>query len=183
MMRCNYMLISHHFNDEIMYLVFISSFLWRDIILYLILSPLYYHLMNTYYGLYPVDTDVSDFTAVAYQAEIILRLATKPEMGWYALNMAELQKSNRTFGIIGPTRRLITHQATSWTHQLYKDNATRRDAQRLHHPHPTTLMTTTAVTDAMKICPFCDTSSSNTLQYLHGDSINLHIHCSNTNLQ
>ena len=139
--------------------------------------------MNMYYSIYPIDTDVSDFTAVAYQAKIILRLVTKPQMGWYARNMAELQKHNRTIGFMGPTRRLITHQATSWTHQLYKDNATRRDAQRLHHPHPTTLMTTTAVTDAMKICPFCDTSSSNTLQYLHGDSINLHIHCSNTNLQ
>ena len=86
--------------------------------------------MNMYYGLYPVDTDVSDFTADAYQAEIIIRLATKPEMGWYARNMAELQKPNRTIGYMGPTRRLITHQATSWTQQLYKDTDTRRDAQR-----------------------------------------------------
>jgi len=125
-----------------------------------ILSPLYFHPMNMYYGLYPVDTDVSDFTADAYQVEIILRLATKPEMGWYARNMVELQKPNRTIGYMGPTRRLITHQATSWTQQLYKDTDTRRDAQRLHHPHPTTPMKATAVTDAMKICPFCETSDT-----------------------
>ena len=139
-----------------------------------------------YYGLYPVDTDVSEFTAVAYQAEIILRLATKPKMGWYARNMAESQKPNRTIGYMGPTRRLITHQATSWTHQLYKDTDTRRDTQRLHHPHPTTPMKTTAVTDAMKICLFCDTSDTSgddPIHYLHGDSIHLHVHCSNTNIQ
>ena len=38
----------------------------------------------------------------------------------------------------------------------------------------------------MKVCPFCDTSDTsvdNTLQYLHGDSIHLHVHCSNTDLQ
>ena len=50
-------------------------------------SPLYFHPLNMYYGLYPVDTDASDFTAIAYQAEIILRLAIKPEMGWYARHM------------------------------------------------------------------------------------------------
>ena len=44
-----------------------------------IISPLYILPMNMYYGLYPVDTDVSAFTAIAYNAEIILRLATKPE--------------------------------------------------------------------------------------------------------
>ena len=71
--------------------------------------------MNMYYVLYLVDTNVSDFTTVAYQAEIILRLATKLEMGWYACNMAELQKPNRTISFMGPTRRLITHQVTSWT--------------------------------------------------------------------
>ena len=80
-----------------------------------ITSPLYYYPMNMFYGLYPVDTDVSDFVATAYQAEQILRLATKPEMGWYARNMPELQLPNRTIGIAGPTRRVITHQATSWT--------------------------------------------------------------------
>ena len=69
--------------------------------------------MNMYYGLCPVDTDVSDFTTVAYNAEIILRLATKPEMIWYVRNMSELQSPNRTIGFMGPTRRLITHQATS----------------------------------------------------------------------
>ena len=139
--------------------------------------------MNMYYGLYQVDTKVSDFTAVAYQAEIILRLATKPKMGWYARNMAELQKPNRTISFMSPTRRLNTHQATSRTQQLYKDNDTRRDTQRLHHPHPTTPMTTTTVTNAMRMCLFCDTSSSSTLQYLPGNSINFHVHCSNTNLQ
>ena len=38
----------------------------------------------------------------------------------------------------------------------------------------------------MKICPFCDTSDisvDNTVHYLHGDSIHLHVHCSNTDLQ
>ena len=84
---------------------------------------------------------------------------------------------------MGPTRRLITHQATSWTQQLYKDTDTRWDAQRLHHPHPTTPMKTTAVTDTMKIYPFCSTSDDNTLQYLHGNSIHLHVHYSNTDLQ
>lgn len=37
--------------------------------------------MNMYYGFYPVDADIPNFKAVAYQAEIILRLVTKPEMG------------------------------------------------------------------------------------------------------
>lgn len=27
-----------------------------------------------YYGVYPVDTDLSDFTAIEYQVEVILRL-------------------------------------------------------------------------------------------------------------
>ena len=51
-----------------------------------------------YYGMYPVDMDVSDFTAIAYQAEIILRLVAKPEIGWYARNMNELQTHNRLHG-------------------------------------------------------------------------------------
>ena len=55
-----------------------------------ITSPLYILPMNMLHGLYPVDTDVSDFTVCAYNAEIILHLATKPEMGWYARNMSEL---------------------------------------------------------------------------------------------
>ena len=33
--------------------------------------------------LHPVDTNVSEFTTDAYQAEIIRHLANKPEMGWY----------------------------------------------------------------------------------------------------
>ena len=80
--------------------------------------PPYFHPMNIYYGQYPVETDVSDFMAISYQAEIIIHLATKPEMGWYARNMYELQQPNCTIGFMGPTRRLITHQATSWTQQL-----------------------------------------------------------------
>ena len=47
--------------------------------------------MNMFYGHYPMDTDVSDFVATAYQTELILRLATRPEMGWYARNIPELQ--------------------------------------------------------------------------------------------
>ena len=101
-----------------------------------ITSPLYILPINMYYGLYPVDTDVSDFIVCAYNAEIIIYLATKPEMGWYARNMSELQSRNRTIGFTGPTRRLVTHQTTSWTQQLYKDTNTRRDAQKFHHPDP-----------------------------------------------
>ena len=41
-----------------------------------IISPLYLPPMNMYCGLYPVDTDVSDFTTIAYNAKIILHLAT-----------------------------------------------------------------------------------------------------------
>ena len=29
-------------------------------------SPLYFHSLNMYYGMYPVDMDFSDFTAIAY---------------------------------------------------------------------------------------------------------------------
>ena len=78
-----------------------------------ITCPLYYYPMNMLYGLYPGDTDVSDFVATACQAELILRLATKPEMGWHAQNMPELQPPNQTTGFTGPTHRLITHQATT----------------------------------------------------------------------
>ena len=113
-------------------------------------APLYYQPMNLYYGLYPVDTDVSDFIASAYQAELILRQSTKPEMGWYARNMSELQSPNRTIGFIGPTRRLITHQATSWTQQLYKDKNVRASAQKYHHPNPYTPLRENTVTDPMK---------------------------------
>ena len=147
-----------------------------------ILSPLYFHPMNIYYGLYPVDIDISDFTAIAYQAEIIIRLATKPEMGWYACNMHELQNPNRTIGVMGPTRRLITHQATSWTQHLYKDKDSRLAAQRYHHPHPAKPLTKDPVTDTMKLCPFCSDTDDNPQMYLHGDSIHLHLHCTNTHL-
>jgi len=54
-----------------------------------VIPSLYIQPMNMYYGLYTVDTNVSDFKAVAYQAEIFLHLATKMEMGWYARNMMQ----------------------------------------------------------------------------------------------
>ena len=139
--------------------------------------------MNMLHGLYPVDTDVSDFTVCAYNAEIILHLATKPEMGWYARNMSELQSPNRTIGFMGPTRRLITHQATSWTRQLYKDTNTRRGAQKFHHLEPSAPLAVTTVTDTMKVCPFYEDSTPNHQPHLHGDSIHLHIHCTNAQLQ
>ena len=68
--------------------------------------------MNMYCGLYPVDNIVTNFIAAAYQAEIILRLTIKPNMGWYARNISELQSLNRTIAFMGPTQRLITHQVT-----------------------------------------------------------------------
>ena len=155
----------------------------EHILSHYVTSPLYILLMNMFYGLYPVDTDVSDFTSCAYNAEIILRLATKPEMGWYARNMSELQSPNRTIGFMSPTRQLITHQATSWTQQLYKDTNTRRDAQKFHHPEPSAPLATTTVTDTMEECPFCDDSTPNHQPHLHGDIIYLHIHCTNEQLQ
>ena len=148
-----------------------------------ILTPLYFHPMNMCYGLYPVDTDVSDFTVIAYQAEIILRLATKPEMRWYACNMHELQKPNRTIGFMGPTRRLITHQATSWTQKLYKDKDSRLATQCFHHPHSTRPLTKDAATDTMELCLFYSDMDDNPQLYLNGDIIHLHIHYSSTYLQ
>ena len=53
-----------------------------------ITSPLYYSPMTMYYGIYPIDIDVSDFIASAYQVELLLRLAAQPEMGWYARHMS-----------------------------------------------------------------------------------------------
>ena len=94
-----------------------------------ITSPLYILPTNMYYSLYLVDTDVSVFTACPYNAEIIIHPATTPDMGWYTRNMSEFQSLNRTIGFMSTTRRLITHQATSWTQKLYKDTNTRRDAQ------------------------------------------------------
>ena len=43
--------------------------------------------------MYHLDLEhvVSDFIATTYQAGIILYLATKPDMGWYARNMSELE--------------------------------------------------------------------------------------------
>ena len=125
-----------------------------------ITSALYSHPMNLYYGIYPVDTDVSDFIANAYQAELILRLATKPEMGWYARNMSKLQSPNRTISFTGSARRLITQQATSWTQQLYKDKHARAAAQRYNHSGPYIPLRATTVTDPMKICSVLCTSIS-----------------------
>ena len=67
------------------------------------ISLLYILPMNMYYGLYPVDTDLSDFTAITYNAEIILRLATKLEIEWHARNMSEPQSPNRIIGFMGLT--------------------------------------------------------------------------------
>ena len=39
------------------------------------------------------------------------------------------------------------------------------------------------MTEAMQICPFCDPTQPTTHHFLHGDSIHLHVHCSNTNLK
>ena len=148
-----------------------------------ILSALYIHLLNMEYTLYPVGTEVSDFAAVAYQVEIILRLATKHEIRWYARNMAELQPLNRTIRFMGPTWRIIAHQATSWTHQLYKDKNTHATAQHLHHPHPTTPLAATTTIDTMKICPFYETTHEHHQLHLNGDSIHIHIHIHYLNTQ
>lgn len=69
--------------------------------------------MIMYYDLYLVDTDVSDFAAVAYQAEIILHLSAKLEIRCNACNMTELQPLNRTIVLMGPTKRIVTHQVAS----------------------------------------------------------------------
>ena len=96
--------------------------------------------------------------------------------------MLELQPPNRTIYFMGPTCQLITHQATSWTQQLYKYQYTRVVAQTQHHPNPYTLLSKTIVTNAMKICPFCDPMEHSQHRYLHGDSIHLHVHCSSTHI-
>ena len=124
--------------------------------------------MNIYYGPYLVETDVSDFITVAYQAAIILRLSTNPRMGWYARNMSELQSPNSTINFKGPIRRLITYQATSWTQQLYKDKYSPAVAQQYHHPHPYTSLLKNTVIDSMKICLFYARSLANHNLYLTG---------------
>ena len=65
--------------------------------------------MDIYYYISLVDADGFDFTIVAYQAEIILRLSAKPEIGWYTRNILELQSRNCIIGSIWPTKQLITH--------------------------------------------------------------------------
>ena len=123
-----------------------------------ILSLLCIQPINMNYVLYPVDTDVSDFTAIVYQTEIILRLATKSEMDYYVRNMVKLQPPPLYIGFMGPTRRVITHQAIIWTYQLYKDKNTRVETQLLHHLHPATPLATTTVIDTMEIHLFCETA-------------------------
>ena len=139
--------------------------------------------MNLYYGFYHVDTDVSDFIASVYQAELGPHLAIKSEMGCYVRNMSELQSPNHTIGFTGPTHRLVTHQATSWTQQLYKDKHTRAATQYYNHPDPYTPLRATTVADLMKICPFYAPRSHTSTLFLHGDSIHLHVHCSNIHIQ
>ena len=93
--------------------------------------------MNIYYGIYPADNYICDFITTAYQVESILCLTTKPEISWYTRNMSELQSPNRTIWFTGPTRRLVTHQTTSWTEQLYKNTHTQGPHNNytiLHHP-------------------------------------------------
>ena len=131
-----------------------------------------------FYGLYPVDTDVPNSTAVIYQSEIILRLITNPKRGWYVCNIMELQTSNHTIGLTKPMRHFVTHQTTNWTQQMYKDKQTRAETQQLHHPQPTTSLTATAVTDTMKICPFCYQSGDSHRLYVYCDITHLHTHYS-----
>ena len=57
------------------------------------------------------------------------------------------------------------------------------DAQTFHHPDPTTPLAATTVTDTMKVCPFCNDSTPNHQIHFHGDTIHLHIHCTNTQPQ
>ena len=97
--------------------------------------------------------------------------------------MTKLQPPNRTIGFMGPTRKLIIHQTTSWTQQLYKDNTSRVDAQKFHHPDPTTLLVATTVTYPMKVYPFCKATYKYQQLHLHGDSIHLQIYCTTTQLQ
>ena len=103
-------------------------------------------------------------------------------MGWYARHTQELQPPNRTIGYTGPTRRLLTHQATSWTQHLYKLQTARTLVAHTHHPHEHIKPTT--ITNTMKTCSFCSTQTQNTaLQPLiHGDSGHLHNHCTNAHI-
>ena len=80
--------------------------------------------MNMHYGLHPVDTYVSDFTAVAYQVETFLRLAIKPEVIWYTRNMHELQKPNRTIRFIDFTLIASLHIRPQAGHNNYTNTKT-----------------------------------------------------------
>ena len=51
---------------------------------------LYVNSMDMYYVVYPVETDISDFTTVVYQVEIILRLINKLEVRFYTRNLTKL---------------------------------------------------------------------------------------------
>ena len=104
-------------------------------------------------------------------------------MGWHTCNMNEIQTPNRIIDFIGTTRHLVTPQAINWTQQLYKNKNMRVDAQWFHHSHPDTSLATTTVTDTMKIYPFCEETNIQQLLNLHGDSIHMYTHYSNTQLQ
>ena len=145
---------------------------------YRIRSPLYTPSFNLNYGLYPIDSDVSAFLHQLYQDELLARLVTKPEMGWYARHAHELELSNRTIGYTGSIHRLLIHQATSWTQHLYKSQTARTLVAQTHHP-PEQIKPTT-----MKTCPFCTTPLQTTgLQpLLYGDSVHLHNHCTNQHI-
>ena len=117
------------------------------------------------------------------KAFLYYNYSTKPEMGWYVRNVSELQSPSRVISFTGPTRRLITHQAISWTQQLYKDKHTQVVAQKYHHPNPYTPLRQNTVTDPMKICPICSPGFPTSNLFLYGDSIHLHIHCTNVHIQ
>ena len=57
------------------------------------------------------------------------------------------------------------------------------EAQQLHRTHSTSLLATITVTDIMRICLFYETTYIHQKMPLHGDSIYMYIHCSNTQLR
>ena len=76
---------------------------------YRIRSPLYNPPFVIFYGIYPIDSDMTTFLHQPYQAELLACLATKPEMRWYARHTRELEPPNRTIGYTCPICRLLTH--------------------------------------------------------------------------
>ena len=149
---------------------------------YHIRSPLYNPPFILYYRLYSIDSDVSTFLHNLYQAELLARLATKPEMGWYARHTQELESPNHTIGSTDPTRRLLTQQATNWTQHMYKSQTTRTLTTHTHQLHKDIKSTT--ITNTIQTCPFCATSPRHTSlrPLLHGDSVHLHNHYTNQHI-